>query len=76
MVSSDEEIENVSTSAVHLDVIQQKSGNKRKRTAPQRSFDDRFNDLMAFKAKYGHCDVSKDGEDAFLGRWCIVVRGS
>jgi hypothetical protein len=32
------------------------------------AFNKRLNDLMSFKAKYGHCDVSKDGEDAFLGR--------
>jgi hypothetical protein len=77
MVFSDEEIENDSTSSVHLDAIQQKSGrNKRKRTAPQQSFDDRFNHLMTFKAKYGHCDVSCIGDNAFLGQWCSVVRGS
>ena len=77
MVSSDEESENDSTSSVHLDAIQQKSGrNKRKRTAPQQSFDDRFNHLMTFKAKYGHCDVSCIGDNAFLGQWCSVVRGS
>ena len=39
-------------------------------------FDYRFNDLMAFKAKYGHCDVSQLGEDASLGRWCRYMRGS
>ena len=39
-------------------------------------FDDRFNDLMSFKAKYGHCDVSKYGEDASLGQWCSNLRGS
>jgi hypothetical protein len=31
---------------------------------------------MAFKAKYGHCDVSQRGGDPSLGRWCSVVRGS
>jgi hypothetical protein len=41
-----------------------------------KTFDDRFNDLMAFKAKYGHCNVSTCGEDASLGRWCSVLRGS
>jgi hypothetical protein len=76
MVSSDEEIENGSTSSVHLDAIQHKSGNKRKRRAPKQSFDDRFNDLMAFKAKYGHCIVSYNGEDVSLGKWCNTVRGS
>jgi hypothetical protein len=77
MVASDEaEIENESTSSVHLDAIQQTSGNKRKRHAPIKSFDERFNDLMSFKAKYGHCDVSKRGEDASLGQWCSQLRGS
>jgi len=75
-VSSDEEIENDSTSSVHLDAIQQTSGNKRKRTAPQKSFDDRFNDLMSFKAKYGHCNVSQYGDNASLGKWCTQLRGS
>jgi hypothetical protein len=46
---------------IHIDAVQQKTGNKRKRPAPIQSFDDRFNDLMAFKAKYGHCDASQTG---------------
>jgi hypothetical protein len=74
--SSDEEIENDSSSPVHLDAIQQTSGNKRKRTAPKQSFDDRFNDLMAFRAKYCHCDVPCTGENASLGAWCSRVRES
>ena len=41
-----------------------------------KTFDERFNDLMSFKAKYGHCDVSYTGEDASLGKWCNTVRGS
>ena len=41
-----------------------------------KTFDERFNDLVAFKAKYGHCDVSERGEDASLGRWCTKLRGS
>jgi hypothetical protein len=77
MVSSDEEIENdSSSSSVHLDTIKQSSRNKRKRRAPIRLFDDRFNDLMVFKAKYGHCDVSTLGENASLGQWCSKLRGS
>jgi ribosomal protein S16 len=76
MVSSDEESENDSTSSVHLDAIQQTSGNKRKRQATNQSFDDRFNDLMAFKAKYGHCDVPYRGEDSSLGQWCTLLRRS
>jgi hypothetical protein len=75
-VSSDEEIENDSTSSVHLDAIQQTPGNKRKRRAPQQSFDDRFNDLMAFKAKHGHCNVSRTGDNVSLGQWCTQLRVS
>ena len=40
------------------------------------AFDKRFVDLMAFKAKYGHCDVSQRGEDASLGQWCSELRVS
>jgi hypothetical protein len=40
------------------------------------NFDNRFNDLMAFKAKYGHCDVPNTGENASLGRWCSEMRVS
>jgi hypothetical protein len=53
-----------------------KSGNKRKRPVPIQSFDDRFNDLMAFKAKYGHCDVPQRGENASIGKWCKNTRAS
>ena len=38
-------------------------------------FDKRFIDLMSFKAKYGHCNVSQNCEDASLGRWCCKLRG-
>jgi len=74
--SEEEEIDNDPLSSVNLDTIQQKSGNKRKRRAPSKSVDDRLNDLMAFKTKYGHCNVSVTGEDASLGQWCSVLRGS
>jgi hypothetical protein len=47
-----------------------------KKREPMKTFDERFNDLMSFKAKYGHCDVSERGEDASLGRWCTKLRGS
>jgi len=40
------------------------------------SFDERFIDLMSFKAKYGYCDASTYGENASLGNWCHVLRGS
>jgi hypothetical protein len=81
MVSSDEESENDSTRtpSAQVDAVQQKSGNERKRPAPihhVQSFDDRFNNLMAFKAKYGHCDASQTGENASLGRWCSTLRVS
>jgi hypothetical protein len=79
MVSSNEESENDSSPSpaqLQVDAVQQTSGTKRKRRAPTRSFDDRFNDLMAFKAKYGHCHVSHRGEDSSLGQWCTHLRGS
>jgi hypothetical protein len=80
IVSSDEESENDSTpSPAQVDAVQQKSGNERKRRAPirvQQSFDDRVNDIMAFKAKYGHCDVPRTGENASLGQWCSERRVS
>jgi len=31
---------------------------------------------MAFKEKYGHCDVPFTGENASLGRWCNEMRVS
>ena len=39
-------------------------------------FDERFIDLMSFKAKYGHCDVPRTGENASLGQWCGQLRSS
>jgi hypothetical protein len=39
-------------------------------------FDERFNDLMSFKAKYGHCDVTRTGENTSLGSWCSNLRVS
>ena len=53
-----------------------RKGTKRKRRAPVKSFDDRLNDLMSFKAKYGHCDVPCTGDNASLGQWCSNLRGS
>ena len=53
-----------------------RKGTKRKRRAPVKSFDDRLNDLMAFKTKYGNCDVSHRGEDPSLGQWCTLLRTS
>jgi len=67
MVSSDKERENESTPSAQV---------QRKRPAPKQSFDDHFNDLLAFKAKYGHCDVPRTGENASLGRWCSEMRVS
>jgi hypothetical protein len=45
-------------------------------TKGRSAFDKRLKDLMAFKAKYGHCNVSQHGEDASLGQWCSELRGS
>jgi hypothetical protein len=49
---------------------------RKRELTTNRTFDDRLNDLMAFKAKYGHCDVSTSGDDASLGRWCSLLRVS
>jgi hypothetical protein len=40
------------------------------------SFDTRINDLEAFIARNGHCNVSQRGEDSSLGTWCCAMRGS
>jgi hypothetical protein len=44
------------------------------------TFDQRFNDLMAFKAKFGHCNVpqtqSSNNKHRSLGLWCNDVRRS
>jgi len=45
-----------------------------------RNFDKRFKDLMAFKAEFGHCNVSQskssDNKHHPLGKWCCNVRQS
>jgi hypothetical protein len=66
---------NASSSPVHLDAVQQKSGNERKRYV-QSSFDAHFNKFLDFREKYGHCDASQIGENASLGRWCNELRVS
>jgi hypothetical protein len=44
------------------------------------TFDDRFKDLMAFKAKFGHCNVPKtkssNNKHHSLGLWCGDMRRS
>jgi hypothetical protein len=43
-------------------------------------FDDRFKDLMAFKAEFGHCNVpqtqSNNNKHSSLGQWCSHMRTS
>jgi hypothetical protein len=39
-------------------------------------FDKHLNDLIAYKAKYGHCHVPQNGENASLGQWCSQLRYS
>ena len=45
-----------------------------------KTFDDRFNDLIAFKAKFGHCNVpstnSSNNKHLSLGIWCRDIRWS
>jgi hypothetical protein len=44
------------------------------------TFDERFNDLTAFKEEFGHCNVpsttSKNNKHLSLGRWCNKIRQS
>ena len=41
------------------------------------SFDKRFDQLEAYKAKHGHCNVNtKSSDDKSLGQWCSKVRQS
>jgi hypothetical protein len=51
-----------------------------KRRKFQKTFDERFKDLMAFKAKFGHCNVpctkSSNNKHLSLGIWCSNVRMS
>ena len=67
---SDEQIQRLSDAGFKLCLLQ------RRELTSLIIFGERFNDLMAFKAKYGHCKVSQYGEEASLGKWCSTVRGS
>ena len=51
---------------------------KQKKSCRKRfSFEERFEELKAYKAKHGHCTVNKNtGDDKPLGRWCSKVRRS
>jgi hypothetical protein len=46
--------------------------------AAPKTFDERFKDLMAFKAEFGHCNVSRskssDKKHSSLGKWCSDMR--
>jgi hypothetical protein len=45
-----------------------------------KTFDERFKDLKAFKAKFGHCNVpqtrSNNNKYTSLGQWCSTIRKS
>ncbi len=49
-----------------------------KRRKVCKTFDERFKDLMAFKAKFGHCNVplknSNKNTHYSLGIWCSNMR--
>jgi len=49
-----------------------------KRRSAIKSFDERFEELMKFKTKFGHCNVSraKSSEYYSLGQWCNKTRSS
>ena len=44
------------------------------------TFDERFDELMAYKEQFGHCNVpgnrSESNQYVSLGRWCIDLRSS
>jgi len=41
-----------------------------------RTFDRHFDELMEFKQKFGHCDVSRGASSWSLAIWCTAVRTS
>ena len=51
-----------------------------KRSKGKKTFDERFKDLMSFKAEFGHCNVprtkSRNNKHLSLGVWCCDVRHS
>jgi hypothetical protein len=51
-----------------------------KRRKAQQTFDERFKDLKAFKAEFGHCNVpstrSNNNKHSSLGKWCLDMRQS
>jgi len=61
-----------------LDVAAATMVDKRRKVC--KTFDERFKDLMAFKAKFGHCNVpqTKSSNDKYLslGLWCGNIRRS
>jgi hypothetical protein len=52
----------------------------KKRKKGNMSFDERFKDLTAFKAEFGHCNVpqtqSRNNKHSSLGQWCNNIRRS
>jgi hypothetical protein len=56
-------------------------GSSRRVVAASKTFDERFKDLMAFKAEFGHCNGPRNksrnhNEHLSLGRWCSDIRRS
>ncbi len=51
------------------------TGKPKRRRRVVKRFEERFKDLVAFKGRYGHCDVPhKWKEDLSLGKWCSNIR--
>ena len=45
------------------------------KTKKPSAFEERLEELEAYKAKHGHCDVeTKTGDEKPLGNWCSQVR--
>jgi len=78
MNGSNEDVNTISSRRV-LAVAAASRVNKT-RSKGQKTFDERFKDLMAFKAEIGHCNVlhtrSRNNKHTSLGKWCSDMRQS
>ena len=83
-ISSSEEKPIVSTRSGSKRIEEMKHTNSKKTTTVARkermkpkSFEERLEELKEYKAKHGHCRVSRNDTNHFsLGKWCHNMRGS